>query len=53
MKKVTLKLNLYEAKVLAMQLAAVTDAGAEVIDEEELMALEQIIFKLNEEIFPR
>lgn len=53
MKKVTLKLNPFEAKVLAMQLSAVTDAGAEVLDEEELMALEQIIFKLNEELFPR
>lgn len=48
-----IKLTRYEARFLLMQLHALADAGAEVLDEEELMALEQIIFKLNEELFPR
>ena len=49
--KVKLELSAYEAKVLLMQLSAVSDAGAETLDEEELMAIEQIIFKLNGEVF--
>lgn len=46
-----LKLTRYEAKILLMHLAALSDAGAETLDEEELMALEQIVFKLNREVF--
>lgn len=51
MKKVKLELSAYEARILLMQLSAMTDAGAETLDHEELMALEQIIFKLNREVF--
>ncbi|AEZ66270.1 hypothetical protein CB7_150 [Pectobacterium phage vB_PatM_CB7] len=43
-----IKLTRYEARVLLMQLHAVADAGAQDLDYEELMALEQIIFKLQE-----
>lgn len=49
--KVKLELSAYEARVLLMQISALTDAGAETLDEEELMALEQILFKLNGEVF--
>lgn len=49
--KVKLELSVYEAKILLMHINAVSDAGAETLDEEELMALEQIIFKLNREVF--
>lgn len=49
--KVKLELSAYEARVLVMQLNAVIDAGAETLDEEEIMALEQILFKLNSGVF--
>lgn len=44
-----IKLTRYEARILLMQLHAVADAGAQDLDYEELMALEQIIFKLQEQ----
>lgn len=49
--KVKLELSAYEARILLMHINCVTDAGAETLDYEELMALEQIIFKLNSEVF--
>lgn len=49
--KVKLELSAKEARILLMQICAVSDAGAESLNEEELKALEQIIFKLNKELF--
>lgn len=44
-----MKLNLtsYQARLLLQQLSAVTDAGAETLEQKELDALDDIIFKLN------
>lgn len=49
--KVKLELTAYEARILLMHINAVADAGSETLDYEELMALEQVIFKLNSEVF--
>lgn len=40
-------LTAYQRRVLLQQLFAITDAGAETLDQKELDALDDIIFKLN------
>lgn len=42
-----IELTAYQVRVLRNQLLSLTDAGAEALEQKELDALDDIIFKLN------